>query len=59
MALRFGFSLQILYDTFDLIAIIFREKVEFSSRDKMKKLQKEVIKAIIQFKYCYQFCMFP
>ena len=47
MALRFGFSLQILYDIFDLIAIIFREKVEFSSRDKMKKLQKEVIKAII------------
>ena len=47
MALRFGFSLQILYDTFDFIAIIFREKVEFSSRDNMKKLQKEVIKAII------------
>ena len=48
MALRFGFSLQILYETYvDLIAIILREKLEFSSRGKMEKLQMEVIKAII------------
>ena len=47
VALRLRFSLQILYDSFDLIAIILRGKVEFSSRGKMKKLQMEVIKAII------------
>ena len=47
MALRFGFSLQILYETYDLIPTILREKLEFSSRGKTKKLQMEVIKAII------------
>ena len=36
VALRLRFSLQILYDSFDLIAIILRGKVEFSSRGKMK-----------------------
>ena len=47
VALRFRFSLQIMYDTFDLIAIILHGKCKFSSRGKIKKLKMEIIKAII------------
>ena len=39
LSMRFGFFLELLYDTFDSISIIFHGKLEFSSRRKMKKLQ--------------------
>ena len=53
LALRFRFSFQILYDTFDLISLILPGKLEFASRGKMKKKNSILYVSLTPFNTCH------